>query len=943
MKSDLPEFPLLPIAEVDAMLADHPFGDSAYITEQLLQTYQRRLAGLAEQLPSAALLQAATAKLPFHLRYRTLGDTIMRCAIQHARVQVESGEPYGLPLEQCEELFLAAVSALEQGQVGLLGSGLGERLGPEPHLGWVWDQHCEDTVFKRAFERVLQMNYGDELPCMPTPEELSVLRQAVAILNQLLPRSSNSALSHTHIVAVYPLAGVWASRMSSSEYRIGGTIFLSRRVLANPWTAAEHLYHESLHQQIYDLRTGHQLLDESFARPDAPLTHSPWNRPDADRGNYWDLHRALAAFHVYAHLALLCTAADQHPALQQQYGPVRMVGRRTATVRAHYLREQIAALSWDELGPAGKRLHAWFAQLMELLDPAPPAPGADAHLLLDRYWRETNAIAGLPPARQELAAPRLATLADKECKVAAQILQAMGQDGQALETARQQLAQQAPLAYFNAVRNLIVSRILEAAQPDFRLSRSGVAEGLVRQMVEDSSEVLRLMLERDLPRDSVQTADRGRHPGLKSVLAKVRRGMALSDQELQRLQRHLAGPAAPAPGSTPAPASAGGEANQTQSTRVTQGSEPPGPGVPIAPALGTGFTQQETSLPGHASSAGAERLAQRSGAGIHGLYRGAQQLLVSNIGLGTYRGEADDATDAAYASAVQQSLRAGVNLIDTSLNYRKQRSERSVALGLRRFIEQDGGSRDEAVICSKGGFLVPDAIDMDSFTVADVVGGSHCMAPGFLRDQIARSRRNLGLDTIDVYYLHNPEFQLGFVEPATFIQRIREAFGAMEQAVADGHIQYYGTATWTGYRGAGLSLRQLVDIAHELAGQAHHFRFIELPFSLGAPEAYAAWNADGGSLLTLATELDMTVIASASLWQGKLASDLPEEVLDMMPGLNTDAQRALQFSRSTPGIASALVGMRQPGHVASNLQLAQVPAMGPGPYERLRRALLRAS
>jgi aryl-alcohol dehydrogenase-like predicted oxidoreductase len=42
-------------------------------------------------------------------------------------------------------------------------------------------------------------------------------------------------------------------------------------------------------------------------------------------------------------------------------------------------------------------------------------------------------------------------------------------------------------------------------------------------------------------------------------------------------------------------------------------------------------------------------------------------------------------------------------------------------------------------------------------------------------------------------------------------------------------------------------------------------------------------------------------------------------------GLKTDAQRAIQFVRSTPGIAVALTGMSQLRHVGENLQVATVP------------------
>ena len=59
----------------------------------------------------------------------------------------------------------------------------------------------------------------------------------------------------------------------------------------------------------------------------------------------------------------------------------------------------------------------------------------------------------------------------------------------------------------------------------------------------------------------------------------------------------------------------------------------------------------------------------------------------------------------------------------------------------------------------------------------DVAAGCHSMAPRFLADQLNRSLRNLGVETIDVYYLHkNPETQLGEVPREMFNNRVRAAF-----------------------------------------------------------------------------------------------------------------------------------------------------------------------
>jgi aryl-alcohol dehydrogenase-like predicted oxidoreductase len=407
-----------------------------------------------------------------------------------------------------------------------------------------------------------------------------------------------------------------------------------------------------------------------------------------------------------------------------------------------------------------------------------------------------------------------------------------------------------------------------------------------------------------------------RHPGLQAILNKLHRGVAVSDAELCQLQRQIADL----------------EHRARSHRRDAAGSERvPGPET-VGP-----------TLPGHATCEAVERRVADPDRDVAAMrYTLVQGTLISRIGIGTYRGAADDRTDAAYTETIHAALRAGINVIDTSLSYRSQRSERAVGAGLRRFLEDSDGRRDEVLVCTKGGYLVPEAITPGTLAPGDVVDGDHAIAPAFLADQIERSRRNLGLDTIDVYYLHNPEVQLKTMARRAFMDRIRAAFDRLERAVSEGVIRYYGTSTWSGYRDGSLSLPELAAVAHQLAGDHHHFRFVQLPCNLGMQEALACRVSGGRTVLDLARELGITVIASASLLQGRLAQDLPREIVPMLPGMASDAQRALQFTRSTPGIAVALVGMTSTAHLAENLAVTRAPPLTPAEHRRLRAALSRA-
>jgi len=76
-------------------------------------------------------------------------------------------------------------------------------------------------------------------------------------------------------------------------------------------------------------------------------------------------------------------------------------------------------------------------------------------------------------------------------------------------------------------------------------------------------------------------------------------------------------------------------------------------------------------------------------------------------------------------------------------------------------------------------------------------------------------------------------------------------------------------------------------------------------------------------------------MASASILQGRLAADLSDVIGGRLGEFRTDAQRANQFTRSTPGATTALVGMSRVAHVEENLEVAAVPPAAPADYLQL--------
>jgi len=335
---------------------------------------------------------------------------------------------------------------------------------------------------------------------------------------------------------------------------------------------------------------------------------------------------------------------------------------------------------------------------------------------------------------------------------------------------------------------------------------------------------------------------------------------------------------------------------------------------------------------------------------------GASDLWLSSIGLGTYIGEPDEATDASYTHAIVAALQSGVNVLDTAINYRHQRSERNIGAAFKQAVDSGSLQRDEVLVCTKAGYLSFDggvSTDPRGYFIREYVetgvidpkqlaGGMHCMTPAYLENQIERSRRNLGLETIDVFYVHNPETQLGDVSRDVFHERMKNAFTALEKQIKAGKLRFYGVATWNGFRVSEssrdyLDLFELEQLARQAGGEQHHFRFIQLPFNLAMPEAYALVNqrTDKGkvSAFNAASQLGIAVMGSATLSQGKLTRGLPETVGRVL-GLQSDAANATQFSRSAPGLTTALIGMGRREHVELNLKVA---AVAPAAIEQWKR------
>jgi aryl-alcohol dehydrogenase-like predicted oxidoreductase len=331
---------------------------------------------------------------------------------------------------------------------------------------------------------------------------------------------------------------------------------------------------------------------------------------------------------------------------------------------------------------------------------------------------------------------------------------------------------------------------------------------------------------------------------------------------------------------------------------------------------------------------------------VPAFFRAARDLTVSSLGMGSYLGDVGPEANEAYRESAWIALERGVNLLDTAINYRRHQSERDLGQAL-----ADHGDRQEVVVSTKGGFLQPPAdfegtneewvrrelVDEDVVAPSDIVGGMHCMTPDYLRDQLDRSLANLGLEAVDVYFVHNPETQLQQgVDRDEVHDRLREAFAALEREVDRGRIGCYGVATWDAFRvppegEAHLGVERILELAREARDRVneeegrdadHGFGAVQLPVNLAMHEAVTepTQEAQGETVPALEAleDRDLLVLASASLFQGRILGRIPDDVKEVL-GADDDVTAAIEFVRSAPAVTTALVGMGSPEHARSNV------------------------
>jgi len=352
-------------------------------------------------------------------------------------------------------------------------------------------------------------------------------------------------------------------------------------------------------------------------------------------------------------------------------------------------------------------------------------------------------------------------------------------------------------------------------------------------------------------------------------------------------------------------------------------------------------------------------------------------IRISAVGFGGYR---IDVSYPEHRAALQKALLCGINLIDTSTNYMSGGSELLIGSVLDDFEAEAILGRNQVVIISKAGYIqgreyrLSQNLKRDGRGYPELVEYApnleHCIHPDFIKDQLTRSLSRLNCGAIDSYLLHNPEYFLMWArrekwesEKAReeYYRRIRLAFEYLETEVARGRIRSYGVSSNTfpvsGDEYDFTSLEKLIQIANDIS-PLNNFKVVQFPFNL--IESGAAVNetqAGKMTVLELARRHKFCILANRPLntiYKNKLirlseenpdAEDIRNVVAKVSPEwgkAETLSQMAIRAIRSTLGISSVLVGMRDVKYVRDvelELQRTVVPADRSEEWKKLRTKL----
>ena len=276
------------------------------------------------------------------------------------------------------------------------------------------------------------------------------------------------------------------------------------------------------------------------------------------------------------------------------------------------------------------------------------------------------------------------------------------------------------------------------------------------------------------------------------------------------------------------------------------------------------------------------------------MVKGYAKVKQSVIGIGNHLGSFSDEDSNSYIEAMEYGVLNGINSLDTAVNYRGMRSEKDTGIAIRNLIESGKVKREDIFVSTKAGLLFGDitarlrpkdylhaVLEPKGVTINDFCefeGLYQTLKPEYFQTALDISLSNLGLETVDVHYIHIPEISRAGLGEERFYECMEELFAWYEKMVDEKKIRYYGIALemlalepeeerWH------MSLERLCRIAGRIRKGEHHFRYIQMPYSLSHHAAVSCMSQMLGSerctLIEAAGKLDFHIVGSMPFDAGR--------------------------------------------------------------------------
>ncbi|MFP4487263.1 MAG: aldo/keto reductase [Campylobacterales bacterium] len=366
-------------------------------------------------------------------------------------------------------------------------------------------------------------------------------------------------------------------------------------------------------------------------------------------------------------------------------------------------------------------------------------------------------------------------------------------------------------------------------------------------------------------------------------------------------------------------------------------------------------------LKGFATKEGTTRVAERTKSSDD-FYKEGDGLLFSSISLGGFAPEAYREENYIYSfkDSFLEAIKQGCNHFVTALSYRYTKTTQELAEALGEAFRAGLLKRDEVIISEKAGFIPlaypfpknpyrwiqEELVDTNICTKEDVVSDQYCIAPEFIEYSCDRSRDILGVETIDIFYIQNPEFMLGFLDRKEVLKRLEKAFKRCEELVKKGKIKRYGVATWNSFMYEKdnleyLSLKELLDMAKKVGGKEHSFKYILFPYNLAKVQAATMKTQRGKngdvSIFEAASELGVEMIGVSPFLRMNLFKAPFGEKFRALCGevAMSDIQRALQFARSNGFTVTTVFSSTKKEHIEHNFELKDIPKISSNNYAKI--------